>query len=384
VPPATKRKPKAPKRAARPAPAAPRRGAGATRAHGAAAFPAGLEPPPDRPLHNPGLSTAQLLEIHRFMRLNRMLEDKLTALYRQGRITGGLYSSLGQEAISVGTAYALAPDDLLAPMIRNIGSMLVRGVTPLDFFQQFMGRYESPTHGKDGTLHFGNVEKLSLIGPISHLGTLVPVMAGAALAARMRGESRCALTYVGDGATSTGYFHEGLNFAAALTLPFILVVEHNGYAYSTTCDRQFRVASIAERGPAYGVASESVDGTDVLAVYAATRRAVERGRRGEGATLLETRCLRMKGHAQHDDMRYVPKPLLEAWAKRDPIERFERFLVAEQHATPDELRAVAAAIAPDLDAAADAAEKCPPPSPEEALRGVYKEEGYESPWWPAA
>lgn len=372
MPPATKRKPKS-KRQVRPA---PRRRS--------AAFPAGLQPPPDRPLVNPGLSRAQLLEIHRFLRLNRMLEDKLTALYRQGRITGGLYSSLGQEGISVGTAYALAPDDLLAPMIRNIGSMLVRGVTPLDFFQQYMGRYESPCHGKDGTLHFGNVEKLSLIGPISHLGTLVPVMAGAALAARMRGENRCALTYVGDGATSTGYFHEGLNFAAALKLPCILVVEHNGYAYSTTCDKQFRVASIAERGPAYGVASESVDGTDVLAVYAATRRAVERGRRGEGATLLETRCLRMKGHAQHDDMRYVPKPLLEAWAKRDPIERFERFLLVEKHATAAELRAVAEAITPELDAAADAAEKCPPPAPEEALKGVYKEEGYESPWWPAA
>jgi TPP-dependent pyruvate/acetoin dehydrogenase alpha subunit len=342
-------------------------------------------PPPDRPLQNPGLGRAQLLEIHRFMRLNRMLEDKLTALYRQGRISGGLYSSLGQEAISVGTAYALAPDDLLAPMIRNIGSMLVRGVTPLDFFQQYMGRYESPTHGKDGTLHFGNVEKLSIIGPISHLGTLVPVMAGAALAARLRGEAhRCSLTYVGDGATSTGYFHEGLNFAAVLKLPFILVVENNGYAYSTTCDKQFRVASIAERGPAYGVASESVDGTDVLAVYAATKRAVERGRRGEGATLLETRCLRMKGHAQHDDMRYVPKALLEAWSKRDPLLRYERFLVASGYATPDELRATAEAITPELDAAADAAEKCAPPSPEEALKGVYKEEGYEVPWWPAA
>lgn len=333
---------------------------------------------------DPGLGRERLLALHRFLRLNRMLEDKLTALYRQGRITGGLYSSLGQEAISVGTAFALEPDDLLAPMIRNIGSMLVRGVTPLDFFRQFMGRYESPTHGKDGTLHFGNVERLSLIGPISHLGTLIPVMAGAALAARMRGEKRCALTYVGDGATSTGYFHEGLGFAAALGLPLILVVENNGYAYSTTTDRQFRNASIAERGPAYGVASESVDGTDVLAVYAATRRAVERGRRGEGATLLECRCLRMKGHAQHDDMRYVPKSLLEAWAKRDPIARFERFLVDEGHATGKALKAVSEKIAPELDAAADEAEKASPPSPEETLKGVYKEEGYEKPWWPAA
>ena len=332
---------------------------------------------------DPGLGRGRLLAIHRFLRLNRMLEDKLTALYRQGRITGGLYSSLGQEAISVGTAFALEPDDLLAPMIRNIGSVLVRGVTPLDFFRQYMGRYDSPTHGKDGTLHFGNVERLSLIGPISHLGTLVPVMAGAALAARMRGETRCALTYVGDGATSTGYFHEGLGFAAALTLPLILVVENNGYAYSTTIDRQFRGTSVAERGPAYGIASESVDGTDVLAVYAATRRAVERGRRGEGATLLECRCLRMKGHAQHDDMHYVPKPLLEAWARRDPLARFERFLVEAGHATAEDLKRVSEAIAPELDAAADEAERTPPPSPEETLKGVYKEEGYERPWWPA-
>jgi TPP-dependent pyruvate/acetoin dehydrogenase alpha subunit len=332
---------------------------------------------------NPGLTRDALLEIHHHLRLNRMLEDKLTALYRQGRITGGLYSSLGQEAISVGTAYALAPDDLLAPMIRNIGSMLVRGVTPLDFFAQYMGRYDSPTHGKDGTLHFGNVEKRSLVGPISHLGTLVPVMVGTALAARLRGEDRAALTYVGDGATSTGYFHEGLNLAAALRLPFVLVVENNGYAYSTTTDRQFAVASIAERGPAYGVAAETVDGTDVLAVYAATRRALERGRRGEGPTLLECRCLRMKGHAQHDDMRYVPKALLAAWAKRDPIDRFERFLVAHKHATAAELAAVAARIAPALDAAADAAERLPMAPPEEALRGVYREPGYERPWWPA-
>jgi TPP-dependent pyruvate/acetoin dehydrogenase alpha subunit len=332
---------------------------------------------------NPGLARDALLEIHRYLRLNRMLEDKLTALYRQGRITGGLYSSLGQEAISVGTAYALAPDDLLGPMIRNIGSLLVRGVTPLDFFAQYMGRYDSPTHGKDGTLHFGNVEKRSIIGPISHLGTMVTVVVGAALAARMRGENRCALTYIGDGATSTGYFHEGLNLAAVLRLPFVLVVENNGYAYSTTNDRQFAVASIAERGPAYGVAAESVDGTDVLAVYAATRRALERGRRGEGPTLLECRCMRMKGHAQHDDMRYVPKALLAAWAKRDPIDRFERFLVTHAHATAADIEAVAAEIAPALDAAADAAERLPMAPPGEALRGVYSEPGYERPWWPA-
>lgn len=354
-----------------------------TRARRKAAAGRGLMPAPPQPMRNPGLSPGQLLELHRYLRLNRMLEDKLTALYRQGRITGGLYSSSGQEAVSVGTAYALEPTDLLAPMIRNIGSLLVRGVTPLDFFKQYMGRYDSPTHGKDGTLHFGNVDRLSLIGPISHLGTLIPVMVGAVMASRMRGGNRCSLTYIGDGGTSTGYFHEGFNLAAVLKLPFILVVENNGYAYSTTTDRQFAVGSIAERGPAYGAAAETVDGTDVLAVYEATRRAVDRGRRGEGATLLECRCLRMKGHAQHDDMRYVPKALLDAWAKRDPIDRFERFLVREGVATAEELRAVADGIGPLLDVAADQAERCPPPAPEETLRGVYNEPGYAAPWWPA-
>ena len=351
----------------------------------ATALPADLRallPGPARPMQNPGLPRERLLALHSYLMLNRMLEEKLEALYKQGQVVGGLYSSRGQEAISVGTAYALAQDDLLAPMIRNIGSLLVRGVTPKDLFLQFMARYDSPTHGKDGTLHFGNIQKLSLIGPISHLGTLIPVMAGAALAARMRGERRVALTYIGDGGASTGYFHEGLNLAAVLRIPFILVVENNGYAYSTPATRQSAVASLAERGPAYGVAAETVDGTDVLAVFEATRRAAERGRRGEGPTLIECRAFRMRGHAQHDDMSYVPKELLEAWSRRDPIERFESFLVDGGHATREDLAAVAEAIRPRLDAAAAEAQQSPLPPPEETLRGVYYEPGYEKPWWP--
>jgi pyruvate dehydrogenase E1 component alpha subunit/2-oxoisovalerate dehydrogenase E1 component alpha subunit len=334
--------------------------------------PPGLGPPPAAPLRNPGLSRVQLLDLHSFMLLNRMLEDKLSALYRQGKIVGGLYSSLGQESISVGSAYALAPGDLLAPMIRNLGSLLVRGVPPLSLFLQFLGRHDAPTGGKDGTLHFDDLER-SIIGPISVLGTLIPVMTGAALAARMRGEQRVALTYIGDGGTSTGDFHEGLNLAAVLGLPLILVVENNGYAYSTPACRQFAVKSLAEKGPAYGVASESVDGTDVLAVYAATRRAAERGRRGEGPTLLECRAFRRRGHAEHDDMRYVPKSLVAAWEKRDPIDRFEAFLVEEGHAAKKDLLAVKEAIEPGLEEAGRMALASPFPPPEETLRDVYDE-----------
>jgi TPP-dependent pyruvate/acetoin dehydrogenase alpha subunit len=342
-----------------------------------------LAPGPATPLKNSGVDRARLLEMHRFLRLTRMLEEKLSALYRQGQIVGGLYSSLGLEAISVGTACALRPDDLLAPMIRNIGSLLVRGVSPRDLFLQFLARYDAPTHGKDGTLHFGNVEAMSLIGPISHLGTLIPVMAGAALAARMRGENRVALTYIGDGGSSTGDVHEGLNQAAVLKLPLILVVENNGYAYSTPTRRQFAVESLASRGPAYGCAGESVDGTDILSVYDATLRAVERGRRGEGPTVLECRAFRMRGHAEHDDMRYVPRALLESWKARDPIDRFEAFLFEEGLLSRKDAGATLEAIAADLDAAAAEAMASPAPPPEEALRGVYHEPGYERPWWPA-
>ncbi len=357
-----------------------RRAAAARGSEGAPPIPF---PAPAAAMRNPGLPRERLLEMHRFLRLNRMVEEKLSALYRQGQIVGGLYGSLGQEAISVGTALALRNDDLLAPMIRNIGALLVRGVSPQDLFLQFLARYAGPTRGKDGTLHFGNVEKRALVGPISHLGTLIPVMAGAALAARQRGEDRIALTYIGDGGTSTGYFHEGLNLAAVLKLPLILVVENNGFAYSTPTSRQFAVESLAERGPAYGCAGESVDGTDVLAVYEATRRAAERGRRGEGPTLLECRALRMRGHAEHDDMRYVPKSLLDSWRRRDPIDRFEAFLEKEGHARQEELREVSAAFAVDLDRAAAEALASPFPPPEETLKGVYSEPGYERPWWPA-
>jgi TPP-dependent pyruvate/acetoin dehydrogenase alpha subunit len=334
--------------------------------------PPGFPPPAAETMRNPGLSRGQLLEMHRYLRLNRMVEEKLSALYRQGQIHGGLYSSLGQEGISVGSAYALAPDDLLAPMIRNIGSLLVRGVTPLTLFLQFLARRAAPTGGRDGTLHFDDLEK-SIIGPISVLGTLIPVMTGAALAARMRGENRVALTYIGDGGTSTGDFHEGLNLAAVLGLPLILIVENNGYAYSTPTERQFAIASLARRGPAYGIAAESVDGTDALAVYEATRRAADRARGGGGPVLLECRAFRRRGHAEHDDMRYVPKELLKAWERHDPLDRFEAFLVAQGVATTSDLRAVAQSIAPELDEAARAALESPYPSPEETLRDVYFE-----------
>jgi len=328
------------------------------------------EPAPSDRLASTELTAGQQLELYRFMKLNRMLEERLGNLYRQGKVVGGLYSSRGQEATSVGSAYALAPQDFMGPLIRNLGSMLVRGVKPREVMMQYMAKGGSPTGGKDGNTHFGDLSR-GLVAPISMLGALIPVMAGVALAGRMQGRDLVALTYIGDGGTSTGDFHEGLNLAAVLGVPLVVIAEHNGYAYSTPTSRQMRIQDIAARAAAYGIPGEIVDGNDVLAVHAVTQRAVERARAGGGPTLIESKTFRMKGHAEHDDAGYVPPELFERWRQRDPIERFERHLLAGGLATAEELARVAAVIDAELVAEMDFALASPMPPPERAFAGVY-------------
>jgi TPP-dependent pyruvate/acetoin dehydrogenase alpha subunit len=322
------------------------------------------------PLAATELGPGQQLELYRFMKLNRMVEERLGNLYRQGKVVGGLYSSRGQEATSVGSAYALAPQDFMGPLIRNLGSMLVRGVKPREVMMQYMAKGGSPTGGKDGNTHFGDVSR-GLVAPISMLGALIPVMAGVALAGKMQGRDLVALTYIGDGGTSTGDFHEGLNLAAVLSVPLVVIAEHNGYAYSTPTARQMRIKDIAVRAAGYGIPGEIVDGNDVLAVHAVTRRAVERARGGGGPTLIEAKTFRMKGHAEHDDAGYVPAELFEQWRQRDPIDRFERHLQGGGIATAEELAGIAAAIDAELVAEMDFALASPMPPPERAFEGVY-------------
>jgi pyruvate dehydrogenase E1 component alpha subunit/2-oxoisovalerate dehydrogenase E1 component alpha subunit len=320
------------------------------------------------------LTHEQLLELYRYLRMNRMVEDRLVKLYRQGQVVGGLYSSLGQEGSSIGTAYALDPKagDIVSPLIRNLGALLVFGVRAREIFMQYMARGLSPTKGKDCNLHFGGVKR-GIVSPISMLGSLIPVMAGMALAAKMQKKKLVTMTYIGDGGTSTGEFHEGLNFAAVMRVPFILVAENNQWAYSTPTIRQMANTRIVDRAIGYGIAGERVDGNDVLAVFQATRRARLRALRGEGVTLLEVMTMRMKGHAEHDDARYVPKIQFEEWKKKDPIERFERRLLEEGVAKREELDAVVAEINARLDEDVKFAEASPFPDPEEAARGVYAE-----------
>jgi TPP-dependent pyruvate/acetoin dehydrogenase alpha subunit len=319
------------------------------------------------------LTKDQHLELYYYMKLNRMLDEQLVRLFRQNVVVGGLYSNLGQEATSVGTAYALEKRDWIAPMIRNVGGLLVKGFKPRDILMQYMARRDSPTMGKDGTSHFGDLKVRHVVSPISMLGDLVPVMTGVAIAGRYLGQNIVAMTWVGDGATSTGAFHEGLNFAATQRAPLVLVVENNQWAYSTPVAKQVPIHDLADRAKAYGIASSIVDGNDVVAVYQTAKEAVDRCRAGNGPVLIEAKTMRMKGHAQHDPAEYVPKEMFEYWEARDPIARYEKYLTENGIWDSKSKAALDVRIDKELKDELEAAEKSPLPPPELAEQGVYCE-----------
>jgi len=318
------------------------------------------------------LSKAQLLELFHYLKLNRVVEEKLGNLYRQGQVVGGLYRSLGQEACSVGSAYALERGDIFTPLIRNLGAIFVRGARPRDVFAQYMAKASGPTRGRDLNLHFGWLsDEGSMPSVISMLGDMIPILTGAVIAERMKGRQTVALTWIGDGGTSTGAFHEGFNFACVQKAPLVLVVENNKWAYSTPTRKQTANPRFVDRARAYGCFGEQVDGNDVLAVYETTRRAIARARRGDGPTLIEADTMRMRGHAEHDDMKYVPREMLEEWAGRDPLARYERQLLENGTATRDELEQIAAELDAFVQGELAWAEASPMPEPESGLDGVY-------------
>jgi TPP-dependent pyruvate/acetoin dehydrogenase alpha subunit len=317
------------------------------------------------------LSRPQYIDLYYYMRLNREVEETMTRLFRQNKIVGGLYASLGQEAISVGTAYALEKRDWMAPMIRNIGALLVKGVPPRDIFTQHMAKYTSPTKGKDGTSHFGDLENLHIVSPISMLGDLIPVMTGVAMAGRYLGQNLVTMTWIGDGGSSTGVFHEGLNLAASQKAALVLILENNLWAYSTPVRRQVPIENLADRAKAYGIASYIVDGNDVVAVYNTTKEAVARARAGEGPILIEAKTFRRRGHAQHDPAEYVPKDQRAYWEKRDPITLYEEFLTKERLLDAKGKKEIEDKIAALLEKEREFAENSTAPPPETAAQGVY-------------
>ncbi len=273
------------------------------------------------------LDKRQQLELLFFMQLTRSLEDRLDNLYKQGKIVGGLFRSLGQEATAVGSAYALDPKqgDMLSPLTRDLGALLVKGALPREVFASYLWRAASLSRGRDQNIHITDLKR-GFIGTISPLGTLVAVMNGVMLATRMQKKKSVGMVYIGDGGTSTGAFHEAANFAAVQNLPLVIVGENNSYAYTTPTTKQMRILNLADRVKAYGVPSEIIDGNDVMAVYRSARRAVDRARDGGGPTFIEAKTFRMRGHAAHDNQSYVAKEVLDQWRKRDPIAHLEKAL----------------------------------------------------------
>jgi TPP-dependent pyruvate/acetoin dehydrogenase alpha subunit len=328
---------------------------------------------PPRPAQTVNPTAERQREFYYFLQLNRQLETRLERLFRQGKIVGGLYSSLGQEAISVGAASALEPQDWLAPMIRNIGALLVKGVPPRDIFTQHMGRATSPTHGKDGTNHFADLKHRHIVAPNSMLGDLIPVMTGVAMAARYLGQKIVALTFIGDGGSSTGAFHEGMNLAASQRAPLVVILENNQWAYSTPASRQVPVRDLAQRAAAYGIRSSIVDGNDVLAVLRAANEAVSECRAGRGPWLIEAKTMRMKGHAQHDPAEYVPKEMFDYWRARDPIDRYARYLGERSLMDKKQRAEIDARVERELDVEQNFAEESPFPDAQSAAQGVYCE-----------
>jgi pyruvate dehydrogenase E1 component alpha subunit len=309
---------------------------------------------------------------HYYMALMREVEDRIERkLYRQGKILGGVYVGRGQEAIPVGSALHALPDDVLLPSHRDMAVWFIRGVPLGRILAQYMGRVDGVTHGRDGNMHMGDLDH-RLVAIISALATNVPVAAGAALALKYQGKDGVAFCYFGDGATSRGDWHEGVNLATVQKLPVVYLCNNNQYAYSTPLSQQMACANVADRGPAYNMPAEIVDGNDVLAVYEATERAVAHARAGLGPYLLECKTFRMTGHSAHDAAHYVPPELFAEWEKRDPIRLIETRMLENEWADQDALAATHARIREEVDEAVAWAERSPYPDPSTLLDNVYE------------
>jgi TPP-dependent pyruvate/acetoin dehydrogenase alpha subunit len=274
-----------------------------------------------------------MLTMYRHMILMREFEDLIIHLYQQGKMIGGAYSGRGNEATAVGSAFALRANDAVFPMHRDLGAHFVKGQSVRAMMLTYLGRASGLTRGRDGTGHYTDT-RLGIYGNISHLGAMIPVACGVALASNIRKENNVVMTYIGDGGASVGEVHEGLMMASVMHLPLILIIENNKYAYSTPVGKQVRAGKLSDRAVGYGIPGVTIDGTDILEVYRVCRQAAERARNGQGPTLIESVTMRMAGHAAHDNAWYVPKEMLERWKKKDPVEIFEKVLMKKGLLTP--------------------------------------------------
>ena len=324
------------------------------------------------PSHLTGAHT--LTDMLYYMKLTRELEDRIEKkLYRQGKIVGGVYVGRGQEAITVGSCIDLGDDDVVSVSHRDMAAFLMRGMTAREILAQYMGRKTGPTQGKDGNMHMGSLEH-NIIAFVSMLGDSVPVATGIGMSFKLRKMKHVVLCFFGDGATSRGDWHEGVNMATVMKCPVVFVCNNNQYAYSTPLDRQMAVEHVADRASAYGMPGEIVDGNDVVAVRTSVSAAIERARNGEGPSLVECKSFRMTGHSAHDNASYVPKELFEDWEKRDPIQRFETSLTEQGVLDESEIQKLTEQVIGEIDEAVALAEKDPYPNPADCLTNVYSED----------
>ena len=341
--------------------------------------------PADRAL----LTREDRAQLFRYMAMMRAAEERSLALYKQGKVPGSFYDGRGQEAIAVGAAFALGPRDRLCILHRDLGAHFVRGVTPDRYLANYMGRAGGVTGGKDGNMHFGD-RGLGCVGMVSMLPDMAQVANGMALAFKMRGEPRVAMTFFGEGSTANGQWHEAMNFAGIHRLPIVFILENNQFAYSTPNELEFAIDPV-ERAAGYGFPGMNIDGNDVEAVFEAAHAAVERARGGAGPTLIECQTMRMHGHGAHDDMSYVPDGMLEEWEKRDPIERYAARLASEFGFAEDEVAEIREQVRSYVAECAEKALASPMPDPAIATEGVFAERWEplgdgEAPWsrWEAA
>jgi TPP-dependent pyruvate/acetoin dehydrogenase alpha subunit len=326
----------------------------------------------DRPLPD-----EQLRDMLYLLKLARYVDERLEALYRQGRLPGAIYSGRGQEGTHVGTVFALEPRDSLFPTHRDLTAQLAKGLDLNRVLAQFWGRIDGYLRGRDGNSHIGDWQGNRTYAVMSHLPIAYPVAVGAAWAYQRAGDGRVAMAICGDGATSNGRWHEAINWSAIQRLPVIWVVNNNQFAYSTPNEKEFAVPTIAERASAYGIPGARVDGGDVLEVFDAARAAVERARSGGGPTLLESVSLRWRGHAGHDPAKYVPTELLEHYMlSKDPVKNFEERLRGQGVVDDAAVAELQARVEQAFEEAHAYALASPFPEPGDVNKGVWAEDGY--------
>lgn len=344
------------------------------------AFEATLEPPKSKKSYDVSPTKEEKIKILRFMKLTRSIDDRIEQkLYRQGKIVGGVYVGRGQEAISVCTAIHMRKGDVASPTHRDMGIFLVRGVPPRRIIAQYMGKGNGLARGRDGNLHMGYMN-IGLISPISHLAFNGPVVAGVTLAMKQKGLKNVGFCMNGEGATSRGDWHEGINFCSIQKLPAIFIINNNQFSYSTPTSLSYNAEKLSDRAVGYGIPGETIDGNDVYQVFDSIGRAVKRARDGKGPTIIECITFRMTGHSAHDDAGYVPEKHFKEWKKKDPIDKWVKTLKSEKIITDAELKKMDAEIEEEIIDAADWGEAQSAPEPEECLEDVYYNE--ESKWFP--